>query len=112
MLTTTVLSKEKTREDVMKDIDSLRRNELYLHDQSDCSERCQQKGTSLLQFVRKDFILKSCKNLRVIDSCWKVCMPHCMFAVENEVHGYPLINFPDVCTNEPMANSVFCKRSS
>lgn len=36
-------------------------------------------------------------------------MPHCMFSVENEVHGYPLISFPDVCTNEPLKNSVFCK---
>lgn len=36
-------------------------------------------------------------------------MPHCMFSVENDVEGYPLINFPDVCTNEPLPNSVFCK---
>lgn len=49
IVTTTVLSKEKSREDVMKDIDSLRRNELYLHDESDCSEKCQQKGIRLLK---------------------------------------------------------------
>ena len=35
-------------------------------------------------------------------------MPHCMFAVEKEVKGIPLINFPNVCTNEPKPGSVFC----
>ncbi|XP_063436561.1 uncharacterized protein LOC134717993 [Mytilus trossulus] len=49
-----------------------------------------------------------CETLRVIDGCWKVCMPHCMFAMEMEVQGFPLLNFPDVCTSEPKPGSVFC----
>lgn len=52
--------------------------------------------------------IQRCSNLRVIDSCWKVCMCHCMFAVPMEIDGYPLLTFPNVCTQEPKAGSVFC----
>lgn len=52
--------------------------------------------------------IQGCSNLRVIDSCWKVCMCHCMFAVPMEIDGYPLLTFPNVCTQEPKAGSVLC----
>nr|XP_022311118.1 uncharacterized protein LOC111116419 [Crassostrea virginica] len=88
------ISKTRTREDVMREIDCIRKTELYEHKEEDCSPLCKSKG---------------CSNLRVIDSCWKVCMCHCMFAVPMEVDGYPLLNFPNVCTLEPKAGSVFCQ---
>lgn len=59
----------------------------------DCSPLCKSKG---------------CSNMHVIDSCWKVCICHCMFAVPMEIDGYPLLTFPNVCTQEPKAGSVFC----
>jgi hypothetical protein len=31
-----------------------------------------------------------------------------MYPVEMEVKGYPLLNFPDVCTLEPKQGEVFC----
>lgn len=68
------------------------KKELYEHKEEDCSPLCKSKG---------------CSNLRVIDSCWKVCMCHCMFAVPMEIDGYPLLTFPNVCTQEPKAGSVF-----
>lgn len=34
-------------------------------------------------------------------------MCHCMFAVPMEIDGYPLLTFPNVCTQEPKAGSVF-----
>lgn len=76
-------SKIRTREDVMKKNDCLRKIELYEHKGEDCSPLCKSKG---------------CSNLRVIDSCGKVCMCHCMFAVPMEIDGYPLLTFPNVCT--------------
>ncbi|XP_055999024.1 uncharacterized protein LOC130047675 [Ostrea edulis] len=88
------ITKNKTREDLMKQIHSIRKEELYEHREEDCSPLCKSKG---------------CSNLRVIDSCWKVCMCHCMFAVPMEVGGYPLLTFPNVCTLEPKHGSVFCK---
>lgn len=75
------ISKTRTREDVMKWIHCLRKKELYEHKEEDCSPLCKSKG---------------CSNLRVIDSCWKVCMCHCMFAVPMEIDGYPLLTFPSV----------------
>lgn len=72
------LSKIRTREDVMKKNDCLRKIELYEHKGEDCSPLCKSKG---------------CSNLRVIDSCGKVCMCHCMFAVPMEIDGYPLLTF-------------------
>ena len=50
-----------------------------------------------------------CQNLRVIDSCWKLCIPHCMLAVQTEVDGFPLLNFPNICSDEPKPGSVFCE---
>lgn len=51
------LSKTRIRKDVMKKIDCLRKIDLYVHKEEDCSPKCKSKG---------------CSNLRVIDSCWKV----------------------------------------
>ena len=54
-------------------------------------------------------LISGCENLRVIDGCWKLCIPHGMLAVPMEVLGVSELNFPDVCTNEPQPNSVFCE---
>ena len=54
--------------------------------------------------------ISGCQNLRVIDLCWKLCIPHCMLAVETEVEGFPLLNFPNVCSEEPKPGSVFCMK--
>lgn len=86
------ISNTSTRESVMRELDSMRKQELYPH--PDCTDECKKKG---------------CENLRVIDSCWKVCMCHCMFAVPMEVDGFPSLSFPNVCTNEPKVGSVFCE---
>ncbi|CAC5418866.1 unnamed protein product [Mytilus coruscus] len=88
-----VFNKEITRETVMRWIDEDRKLELYKHSSKNCSTSCKSKG---------------CENLRVIDSCWKVCHCHCMFSVPMEVDGYPLLSFQNVCTSEPKAGSVFC----
>ncbi|XP_060583999.1 uncharacterized protein LOC132740163 [Ruditapes philippinarum] len=94
METVLTFKNDSSREEVMKKIDDLRKTELYLHPEEDCNQVCQKRG---------------CKNLRVIDSCWKLCIPHCMLAVPTEVKGSSLLTFPNVCTEEPMAGSVFCQ---
>ena len=65
--------------------------------------------TACTSFNQCHILFTGCQCLRIIDGCWKICAPHCMMAVPNEVKGYPLLNFPNVCTAEPAANSVFCK---
>ena len=32
-----------------------------------------------------------------------------MLAVQTEVDGFPLLNFPNVCSEEPKPGSVFCE---
>ncbi|XP_052089781.1 uncharacterized protein LOC127726445 [Mytilus californianus] len=93
MSSTLGMTNKMSRELVMQEIDKMRRQEHYPHDPKHCTDECKKKG---------------CENLRVIDGCWKVCMPHCMFAMEMEVQGFPLLNFPNVCTSEPKPGSVFC----
>ncbi|XP_053394211.1 uncharacterized protein LOC123566027 [Mercenaria mercenaria] len=85
------LTKTHTKEMVLKEIDDLRVKELYQHE---CSNLCESKG---------------CKNLRVIDACWKLNMFHCMMAVPQKADGYPLLSLPNVCIREPMPGSVFCR---
>eukprot|EP00105_Crassostrea_gigas_P020716 XP_011439576.1 PREDICTED: uncharacterized protein LOC105336802 isoform X2 [Crassostrea gigas] len=94
LVDTVSFSEDASREKVMKHIDTLRRTELYPHPQDECSEKCKQRG---------------CDNLRIVDGCWKLCFPHCMMAVPMEIDGYPLLHFPNVCTNEPSPNAVFCE---
>ncbi|CAG2206275.1 unnamed protein product [Mytilus edulis] len=94
MSSTMGMTTKMSRELVMQEIDKMRRQEHYPHDPSHCTAECKKKVC--------------CENLRVIDGCWKVCMPHCMFAMEMEVQGFPLLNFPNVCTSEPKPGSVFC----
>nr|XP_022315777.1 uncharacterized protein LOC111119663 [Crassostrea virginica]XP_022315778.1 uncharacterized protein LOC111119663 [Crassostrea virginica] len=90
----THFDEEVTRETIMQRIDAWRREELYPHLPSECSPLCKEKG---------------CENLRIVDGCWKLCFPHCMMAIPMEVNGYPLLNFPNVCTSEPAPNAVFCQ---
>lgn len=45
---TMVTSSAKTKEDVMKQIDQMRRNELYQHDKEDCTEECKKRGLYIL----------------------------------------------------------------
>lgn len=44
-----------------------------------------------------------------MDGIWKLRHPHCMYPVKATINGMPLVNYPDVCTNEPESQkSAFC----
>lgn len=45
-----------------------------------------------------------------MDGIWKLRHPHCMYPVKSVVNGLPMINYPNVCTQEPETqSSAFCK---
>ena len=48
---TTVISTNKTREDIFREIDSMRRNELYPHNDNDCTDDCKKKGNVIHFFI-------------------------------------------------------------
>ncbi len=35
---------------------------------------------------------------------------HCMYPVRTLIGGLPLLNFPNVCTEEPVPSRAFCTR--
>ena len=43
-----------------------------------------------------------------LDGNWKLGFTHCMYPVKTTVEGFPQLNFPDVCTNEPQPSKAFC----
>ena len=44
-----------------------------------------------------------------MDGIWKLRSPHCMWPVTTTVEELPLLNYPNVCTNEPInQNNAFC----
>ena len=44
-----------------------------------------------------------------MDGIWKPRSPHCMWPVTTTVEELPLLNYPNVCTNEPInQNNAFC----
>ena len=50
-----------------------------------------------------------CKNFVAMDGIWKLRHPHCMYPVKAQISGLPLVNYPNVCTNEPESQqSAFC----
>ena len=50
-----------------------------------------------------------CGKCWSIDGNWKLNFPHCMYPVQVSVPALPLINMPDVCTNQPMnSENAFC----
>ncbi|KAK6169667.1 hypothetical protein SNE40_020669 [Patella caerulea] len=81
------------RELCMRKIETDRCKSLYHHAAIDCTEECKARG---------------CGKLWVTDGLWKLQFAHCMFHKQNTVDGVPLINFPDVCTEEPEPGSAFC----
>ena len=60
------------------------------------------------------FLLKGCENFVCIDGLWKLRHPHCLYPVKAEVSGFPTVNYPNVCTEEPESQSSagFCSEHS
>ena len=78
----------------MKMIDRKRyKKTLYPHSEEDCSPICKARG---------------CGKLWVTDGIWKLQFSHCMFRKANVVNGLPLLNFPNVCTEQPMPGAALC----
>ena len=49
-----------------------------------------------------------CGRCWSLDGNWKLGFVHCMDPVKSKVQGFPLINYPDVCTQEPVPGKAFC----
>ena len=43
-----------------------------------------------------------------LDGNWKLGFVHCMYPVKTSIQGFPLLNYPDVCTDELVPGKAFC----
>ncbi|KAJ8028216.1 hypothetical protein HOLleu_30395 [Holothuria leucospilota] len=77
-------------EDAFSIIEETRQKSLYKHT---CSDGCLKKG---------------CSKMIVVDGIWKLNFTHCMMVSKNVSCGVPVLNLPDVCTNEPQHGHAFC----
>ena len=50
-----------------------------------------------------------CGHCWSFDGNWKLGFTHCMYPIKTTVKGMPRLNFPDVCTDEPVFGQAFCK---
>ncbi|XP_055352820.1 uncharacterized protein LOC129598789 [Paramacrobiotus metropolitanus] len=55
---------------------------------------------------------RGCGVLYVCDGIWKAHFKHCSFIVQNHISDIPLVNFPSICTEEPIRakGSKFCPK--
>ena len=53
-----------------------------------------------------------CGRCWTLDGNWKLGFVHCMFPVVTKVIGVQWLNYPNVCTEEPLPNSAFCLKHS
>ena len=89
------LTYQDTLEHFMQKVDELSRNELYEHTENDCSKACKQRG---------------CGNVATVDGLWKLTYKICMYEPK---HNYPNEDIyeylPNVCPEQPVSGSAFCK---
>ena len=63
----------------------------------------------MLSLLLHDCLCTGCGRCWAIDGNWKLIFPHCMFPVSNSIPGMPRVNFPNVCTKQPLGRSAFCR---
>lgn len=69
------------------------------------SYKCKRKLENLHSF------LIGCSNFVSMDGIWKLRYTHCMYPVKSEVCGLPTLNYPSVCTQEPVGpQSALCSK--
>jgi hypothetical protein len=88
------ISYRKSMDDYMKEIDEIRKEELYPHTDSECSVDCKKRG---------------CGKVVSVDGLWKLTYKICMWEPtfdypEQDISDY----IPNVCTEYPASGSAFC----
>ena len=79
----------------MKTVDELGRNELYSHSSEDCSEACKKRG---------------CGKVVSVDGNWKLNFRICCWRPQEKYSGQNILEeYPNVCSEEPVPGSAFCK---
>ena len=58
--------------------------------------------TSYIYIYIHAYIYLGCGRCWSFDGNWKLGFTHCMYPVRTTVQGMTRLNFPDVCTEEPM----------
>ena len=53
-------------------------------------------------------IYLGCGFCWAVDGNWKLAFPICMFPVKTSVPGLAGVNYPDVCTSQPVGSRAFC----
>ena len=89
---------KQTVNEFMKEVDELRKEEIYPHNEEDCSSECKKRG---------------CGFVVSVDGLWKLSYKICMFDM---IHKYPGQNIqeylPNVCPEEPQYGNAFCSLHS
>ena len=100
----------QSKEKLMDDIDGIRANSIYLH--NECSDDCQKKRY-MHRFLIYVYIYNHlvCGTLYSIDGNWKICYPHCMWRTADESKSYEgCLQYVDCCLNEPVPSSALCEK--
>lgn len=54
------------------------------------------------------FVGIGCGHCWSLDGNWKISFAHCRYPVKTTVPGFPVLNYPDVCTEEALPHHAFC----
>ena len=88
------ISYKESIEAYMRDIDELRKNELYEHTSEDCSDACKKRG---------------CGQVASVDGNWKLSYKICFWSPQNKYPDQGILEaYPKVCSEEPAFGSAFC----
>ena len=92
------ISYNESIEGFMRDIDELRKNELYEHTSADCSEACKKRG---------------CGQVASVDGNWKLSYKICFWCPQDKYPDQNILEaYPKVCAEEPAFGSAFCSAHS
>ncbi len=98
--------RDKDRECYLAMLLSEQKDKTYLHKPSN---RCKERGGYCM-----DCIIISCMWSIIIMqdvnsvSLWMDTFPHCLFPVKATFPGLPMLNMPNVCTEQLKPKSAFC----
>ena len=92
------ISYKESVEHYMKEVDQLRRGELYSHTAEDCSDACRRRG---------------CGKVVSVDGNWKLSYKICLWRPQNRYSDQNIFEeYPNVCSEEPARGSAFCSSHS
>ena len=92
------ISYKESIENYMKEVDEMRKDELYKHTKEDCSEACQKRG---------------CGSVASVDGNWKLMYKICLWIPTVKYPDQNILEaYPNICSEEPAYGSAFCHAHS